>query len=71
MPFLRSVALKRSLDDAPLAFSFSVPVVHALSELRFPTAVTFFVGENGSESRPCQSQLALLSMLKQMSSEDS
>jgi predicted ATPase len=42
------VALKRSLDDAPLAFPFSVPVVRALPELRFPTAVTFFVGENGS-----------------------
>ena len=48
MPFLRSVAARVSLGDAPKTFPFSVPAVRALETLELPTAVTFFVGENGS-----------------------
>jgi len=48
MPFLRSVAAKASLGDAPKTFPFSVPVVRALVTLELSTPVTFFVGENGS-----------------------
>ena len=48
MPFLRSVAPKRSLRDGPSTFPFSVPVIRALEPLELPTEVTFFVGENGS-----------------------
>ena len=48
MPFLRSVAARSPLHDAPKTFPFSVPVIRALETLELPTAVTFFVGENGS-----------------------
>jgi predicted ATPase len=48
MLFLRSVAAKASLGDAPKTFPFSVPVVRALETLDLSTPVTFFVGENGS-----------------------
>jgi predicted ATPase len=48
MLFLRSVAAKASLGDAPKTFPFSVPVVRALETLELSTPVTFFVGENGS-----------------------
>jgi predicted ATPase len=48
MPFLRSVAAKAPMHDAPKTFPFSVPVVRALETLELPSAVTFFVGENGS-----------------------
>ena len=46
VPFLRSVTRRGPGDDR--AFPFSVPVIHELSSLEFPTPVTFFVGENGS-----------------------
>jgi len=48
MPFLRSVAPKASLRDAPRGFPFSVPVVQSLRRLQLTTPVTFLVGENGS-----------------------
>jgi predicted ATPase len=48
MVFLRSIAPKRALADEPASFPFSVPAVRTLSELRFDSPVTFFVGENGS-----------------------
>ena len=48
MSFLRSVASKPSLREAPRGFPFSVPIVRTLEVIEFPTAVTFLVGENGS-----------------------
>jgi predicted ATPase len=49
MPQLRSVALSREPDEnSGAAFPFSVPSVRGLGTLEFTSAVTFFVGENGS-----------------------
>ena len=49
MAHLRSISLRRDNPDANRgAFPFSVPVVRALDDLSLDTAVTFFVGENGS-----------------------
>ncbi|MDQ6830130.1 MAG: AAA family ATPase [Gemmatimonadota bacterium] len=49
MPFLRSVTLKPARPtDAAESYPFSVPAVRAMRELKFPTQVTFLVGENGS-----------------------
>jgi predicted ATPase len=47
VPQLRSVALSREPADGA-AFPFSVPSVRELGTLKFPSPVTFFVGENGS-----------------------
>jgi predicted ATPase len=44
--FLREVCRRTAGDET--RFPFSVPVIRALTSLRFDTAVTFFVGENGS-----------------------
>jgi predicted ATPase len=46
--FIKSVVLKRGAVASFDVYPFSVPAVRHLEELRFPTAVTFFVGENGS-----------------------
>lgn len=45
MPLLRSLSL--APQPANL-FPFSVPAIRTLRELSFDTAITFFVGENGS-----------------------
>jgi predicted ATPase len=47
VPHLRSVAIAHQPDDAA-PFPFSVPAVRHLGEVKFPSPVTFFVGENGS-----------------------
>jgi predicted ATPase len=47
VPHLRSVSLSR-IPDGAAPFPFTVPSVRALGELSFTSAVTFFVGENGS-----------------------
>lgn len=46
-PYLRSVHLPAERVPAAGGFPFDLPCVRDL-ELRFPTAVTFLVGENGS-----------------------
>lgn len=49
MPHLRVIRIDRSSPDAEHgAFPFNVPVVRTLDELPLDSAVTFFVGENGS-----------------------
>jgi predicted ATPase len=48
MPFLRSVALKRSAPRDTAAFPFGIPAVRTLPTLEMNAAVTCFVGENGS-----------------------
>jgi predicted ATPase len=47
VPHLRSVSLN-SVPDGAAPFPFSVPSVRSLGELKFPSPVSFFVGENGS-----------------------
>ena len=44
---LRGIRLRRP-EEGEVEFPFSLPVIATLSELGFPSAVTFFVGENGS-----------------------
>jgi predicted ATPase len=46
--FIQGVARPRPLDTAATAYPYSVPAIRLLTELRFETPVTFFVGENGS-----------------------
>jgi len=48
MPHLRRVTKAKPSDDTAERFPFSVPVVRALAALSVDSAVTFFVGENGS-----------------------
>src|SRR5215471_3044665 len=48
MIHLRSLSFKPKISETAVAFPFNVPAVQSLSELRFTSAVTFFVGENGS-----------------------
>src|SRR5204862_1447870 len=45
---LRSIAKNAPSSENAERFPFSVPVVRALEELSLDSAVTFFVGENGS-----------------------
>ncbi|HEX2620203.1 MAG TPA: AAA family ATPase, partial [Phototrophicaceae bacterium] len=47
MIHLRSVSLK-TFPALPQEFPFTVPVIHHLDTLEFPTPITFLVGENGS-----------------------
>src|SRR5213592_2968677 len=46
--FIQAVARERVLGAAPQDYPYSVPAIRHLTELRFTTPVTFFVGENGS-----------------------
>lgn len=46
-PFLRSVILMRDRVEDVTAYPFSIPAVQALDRLPF-SAVTYFIGENGS-----------------------
>jgi predicted ATPase len=48
MPHLCRITKAKSSDDAAERFPFNVPVVRALETLSVDSAVTFFVGENGS-----------------------
>ncbi|HKW12042.1 MAG TPA: AAA family ATPase [Gemmatimonadaceae bacterium] len=48
MPHLRAITKAKSSDDDAERFPFTVPVVRALDKLSLDSAVTFFVGENGS-----------------------
>lgn len=56
MPHLRSLRLSQTSSEA---FPFSVPAIRSLPELSFDTAVTFFVGENGSGKSTVLEGLAL------------
>src|SRR6059036_2380113 len=46
--FIQAVARERVLGAAPQDYPYSVPAIRHITELRFTTPVTFFVGENGS-----------------------
>src|SRR5256884_6636066 len=46
--FIQAVARERVLGPDPRDYPYSVPAIRHLTELRFETPVTFFVGENGS-----------------------
>jgi predicted ATPase len=46
--FVAEVSLRRDPRGVPAGYPYSLPAIRRLETLRFPTAVTFFVGENGS-----------------------
>ena len=46
--FVSECSLRRDPRGTPDEFPYSLPAIRHLDTLRFPTAVTFFVGENGS-----------------------
>src|SRR5262245_62998546 len=46
--FVREVTLRRDPRGTPGGYPYSLAAVRHLETLRFPTSVTFFVGENGS-----------------------
>lgn len=46
--FIQAVAREPTLGPPPRDYPDSVPAIRHLTELRFETPVTFFVGENGS-----------------------
>jgi predicted ATPase len=48
MTHLKSLAPRPFLESDLGDFPFTVPVIRSLSEIKFTTPVTFFVGENGS-----------------------
>jgi len=56
--FLKSVSFK-SIDALPEGYPFSIPVIEALQQLDFTSAVTFFVGENGSGKSSLMEALAV------------
>lgn len=55
---LLSLAYNPPTSNSPL-FPFTVPVIQTLSEIKFTTPVTFFVGENGSGKSTLLEALAL------------
>lgn len=65
---LRSLRL-RPPRGAPDAFPYSVPSIRALREMRFPTAVTFLVGENGSGKSTLLEAIAAATGLPSLGSE--
>jgi predicted ATPase len=68
---LASVDLKRPPDGAAAErFPFSVPAVRSLSELRFASPVTFFVGENGSGKSTVLEGIAAAAGLPAVGSDD-
>ena len=48
MIHLKSISLKSRISAPAGEFPFNVPAVQSLSEIKFTSPVTFFVGENGS-----------------------
>jgi predicted ATPase len=59
-PFLRSVILMRDRIEDPRVYPFSLPAVQALDGLAL-SAVTYFVGENGSGKSTILEALAVAS----------
>jgi predicted ATPase len=46
--FVTELSLRRDPRGSPEAYPYSLPAIRQLETLRFPTPVTFLVGENGS-----------------------
>jgi predicted ATPase len=46
--FVTELSLRRDPRGSPDAYPYSLPAIRQLETLRFPTPVTFLVGENGS-----------------------
>jgi predicted ATPase len=46
--FVTELSLRRDPRGLPDEYPYSLPAIRQLETLRFPTAVTFLVGENGS-----------------------
>jgi len=59
-PFLRSVMLMRDRIEDPDVYPFSLPAVQALDGLKL-SAVTYFIGENGSGKSTILEALAVAS----------
>ena len=57
--FIQTVARVRSLGSDPREYPYSVPAIRHLSELRFETPVTFFVGEKGSGKSTLLEEIAV------------
>ena len=55
---LQSVTPRPFLDSELNEFPFTVPVIRSLSEVKFTSPVTFFVGENGSGKSTVMEALA-------------
>src|SRR5687768_6232214 len=77
MPHLVRIALKPhppagtpSGGDAMDGFPFSVPAIRTLPELRLDTAVTFFVGENGTGKSTLLEAIAAAAGLPTVGSDD-
>ena len=78
MPHLVRIALKprppggrpSGGDDAMDSFPFSVPAIRTLPELRLDTAVTFFVGENGTGKSTLLEAIAAAAGLPTVGSDD-
>jgi predicted ATPase len=66
--FLRAVHRRTTGDDT--RFPFSVPVIRTLTDLRFDSAVTFFVGENGSGKSTLLEGIAAAARLPAIGSAD-
>lgn len=58
MIHLQSLTPRPFLESELDEFPFTVPVVRSLSEIKFTTPVTFFVGENGSGKSTVMETLA-------------
>jgi predicted ATPase len=67
-PFLREVRRRTEGDDS--RFPFSVPVIRTLDHLRFDSAITFFVGENGSGKSTVLEGIAAAAHLPAIGSAD-
>jgi predicted ATPase len=67
-PFLRSVRRRVGGDES--RFPFSVPAVRALEGLELSSAVTFFVGENGSGKSTVLEAIAAAARLPAVGSDD-
>ena len=57
--FIQAVAREHSLGAAQRAYPYTVPAIRYLTELKFDTPVTFFVGENGSGKSTLLEAIAL------------
>jgi predicted ATPase len=70
MLLLASVRYKPPLASKADTFPFKVPILQALTELEFPSAVTFFVGENGSGKSTLLEGIAAAANLPAVGSEN-